>query len=117
MNSETLVYTAEGDMLWVKIGKSVLSLNEDLYFCHCYVTPDESSLQSLIETNIFDRLLKSAVYVENKTQNRCNILICRDFNSRTSVNPYFVTDDNSVHMSVVPDDYISDSFFAAFLRR
>ena len=101
-------------MLWVKIGKSVLSLNEDLYICLCYVTPDESSRQSLIETNIFDRLLESVVYVENKTQNMCNILICRDFNSRTSVNPDFVTDDNSVHMSVVPDDYISDSFLQRF---
>ena len=58
--------------------------------------------------------MESVVYVENKTQNRCNILICGDFNSRTSVNPDFVTDDNSVHMSVLPDGYISDSFFQRF---
>ena len=53
MNSDTLVYTAENGILWVRIGKSVLSLNEDLYICLCYVTPDESSRQSLTETNIF----------------------------------------------------------------
>ena len=116
VNSDTLVFTAEGKMLWVKIGKSVLSLNEDLYICLCYVTPDESSSQSLIETNIFDRLLDSAVYVKNKTQNKYSILICGDFNSRTSVNPDFVSDDISVHMSVLPDDYISDSFCSVFQK-
>ena len=68
MYSDTLVYTSEDDILWVRIGKSVLSLNEDLYICLCYVKPGESSRQSLNETNIFDRLLESIVYIENKTR-------------------------------------------------
>ena len=94
----------------------ILSLNEDLYICLCYITPDESSRQSLIETNVFDSLLESVVYVENKTQNRCNILICGDFNSRTSVNPDSDTDNNSVHMSLLHDDYISDIFCSVFQK-
>ena len=114
VNSDTLVFTSGDDILWVKISKNVLSLNEDLYVCLCYVTPDESSRQSLIETNVFDRLLESVVHIENKTLNKCNILICGDFNSRTSVNHDFVSDDNSIHMSILPDDYISDNFIERF---
>ena len=95
---------------WVKLDKKVLSLNSDLYVCLCYVTPDDSSRQSLVETNIFDGLPESVVYVENKTQNDCNILYVEIFNGRSSDNPDFVIDDDPTHISVLPDDYIPDGF-------
>lgn len=110
VSKDTLVYTSHDDILWIKISRSVLSLSSDLYICLCYVVPDESSRQALIETNIFDRLLESVVYIESKSQNDCNLLICGDFNSRTSNNPDFVTDDESVHMSVLPDEYTPDRY-------
>ena len=56
----------------------------------------------------FNRLLDSIVCFENKTQNNCQLLICGEFNSRTSTNPDFVEKDESVHMSVLPDDYIPE---------
>ena len=71
---------------------------------------DDSSRQSMAESNIFDRLLDSVLHVENKSENKCNILICGYFNSRTSTNADFVVDDNSSHMSVLPDAYISDNY-------
>ena len=110
VTKDTLVYTSEDDILWIKISKSVLSLQDDLFICLCYVTPDDSSRQSLIETNVFDRLLDSVVCIENKSQNACNLLICGNFNSRTSTNSDFVSDDDSHHMSMLPEEYISDSY-------
>ena len=53
-------------------------------------------------------MLDSVVYIENVTQNACNFLICGDFNGRTSVNPDFVKEDDSIHMPVLPDEYIPD---------
>ena len=41
-------------------------------------------------------------------KNDCNILLCGDFNCRTSNSPDYVVDDSSVHMSVLPDAYVSD---------
>lgn len=114
VSRDMLVYTSADDIVWIKINKYILSLEQDLYICLCYVTPDDSSRQSIIETNIFDRLLESVLFVENKTQNNCNIVICGDFNSRTSVNPDFVSDDDPVHMSVLPDDYSPDGFMQRF---
>ena len=62
----------------------------------------------MVETNIFDRLLDSLIHIESKSQSECNILICGDLNARSSVNPDFVVDDNPVHMSVLPDEYVAD---------
>ena len=115
VSKETLVYKSEDDIVWVKLNKSVISLNEDLYICLCYVTPDDSSRQTLVESNIFDRLLESVLYVENKGQNNCNILICGDFNARSSIKPDSVVDDDDViHMPHLPNDYSPDMYLQRF---
>ena len=110
VSKDTLVFTSHDDILWVKISSSVLSLNTDLYICLCYVVPDESSRQAMIETNIFDRILESIVYIESKAQSEFSMLICGDFNGRTSNKPDFVLDDESHHMNVLPDEYTPDQF-------
>ena len=43
VSDDTLIFTSHDDILWVKISSSVLSLNNDLYICLCYVVPDETS--------------------------------------------------------------------------
>ena len=53
VSKDTLVFTSHDDILWFKVSSSVLSLNTDLYICLCYVVPDESSHQAMIETNHF----------------------------------------------------------------
>lgn len=102
------------DIIWVKIDKSLLSLSSDLYIALCYVTPDDSSRQSMLETNVSDRLLDSVSFIENKTRNCCNLLVCGDFNSRTSICPDYVVNDEFDHMSVLPDEYISDTQLPRF---
>lgn len=111
VSKDTLVFKSHDDILWIKISSSVLSLSNDLYVCLCYVVPDDSSRQALIETNIFDRILDSFVCIEAKLQNGLeNIIICGDFNARSSTYTDFVTDDDSIHMNVLPEDYTPDNF-------
>ena len=43
VSNDTLVFTSEDDFLWIKISKSVLVSEKDLYVCLCYVTPDDIS--------------------------------------------------------------------------
>lgn len=52
VSNDTLVYTSIDDIIWVKIDKFLLSLSSDLYIALCYVTPDDSSRQSMLETNV-----------------------------------------------------------------
>ena len=87
----------------------VYMYNYKYYYMYIY-----SSRQSMVESNIFDRLIDSVLHVENKSQNKCNILICGDFNSRTSTNVDFVFDDDSSHMPVLPDEYISDNYMQRY---
>ena len=108
VSKDSLIYTDQDDIVWIKIDKILCSLENDLFVGLCYVVPDDSSRQSMIETNIFDRLLDSVVFIENMSQGNCNLLLCGDFNSRSSNYPDFIVDDGTTHMSVLPDDYVSD---------
>ena len=65
VTKDMLIFTSKDDILWVKICKSVLGIDTDLYICLCYVIPDESSRQALNESNFFDRLLDSVIFIEN----------------------------------------------------
>ena len=114
VTKDTLVYTSQDDIIWVKFDKALFAMSTDLYVGLCYVVPDDSSRQSLIDTNIFDRLLDSFIFIENTSQNDCTILLCGDFNSRSSNSPDYVVDDDSVHMSVLPDEYVSDTQLPRF---
>ena len=110
VSKDMLIYISQDDILWVKISKSVLCLNNDLYICLCYVILDGSSRYALTKTNIFYRLLDSVTFVENKADDNFIILILGDFNARTSNKPDFVIDDDSDHTDILPDDYTPDSF-------
>ena len=110
VSKDMLIFTSQDDILWVKISKSALCSNSDLYICLCYVIPDESNRQALTETNIFDRLLDSVVFVENKAESNFHLLVCGDFNSRTSGNPDFVSNDESTHIDVLPDECTPDGY-------
>ena len=114
VSKDTLVFTSQDDIIWIKIDKSLCCSENNLLIGLCYVIPDGSSRQSMSETNIFDRLLDSVVFLENKFNESCNFLLCGDFNSRTSNYPDFVTDDDTVHISVLPDDYVSDTQLPRF---
>ena len=80
---------------------SIFNLNNNIFVCLTYVLPDDSSRQSMVETNIFDRLLQSLSFIENINPNECLILLCGDINSRTSTKVDYVVDDNNVHMHIV----------------
>ena len=114
VSKDMLIFKSQDDILWVKIAKSVLSSTNDLYICLCYVIPDDSSRQALTETNIFDRLLDSVVFVENKADNNFHLLICGDFNGHSSINPDFVLDDDTANIDVLPDEYSPDGYMHSF---
>ena len=65
---------------------------------------------------MFDRLLDSVVFIEDKSSNNYSysFLICGDFNSRISVDPDFVEDDSTAHVSVLPNGYVPDSYLQRF---
>lgn len=84
-------------------------LEKDLYVCLCYVIPDDSSRQTMIDNNIFDRLTTFITEIDAKCQSNCYILLAGDFNSRTSDSPDYVVDDtNNPNLDFLPDDYIAD---------
>jgi exonuclease III len=109
VSNETLVFQSNDDIICVKIKGSQLSLTHDLFVCLCYVIPDDSSRQSMIDSNVFDRLLDYIASLYSTLVNDFELLICGDMNARTSDNPDYVTDDNFKYMTMLPDDYVIDT--------
>ena len=71
------------DIIWLKIDKTLFNLTYDLYLCLCYVIPTGSSREALTEISVLDRISDYIVEISNSTENRFNVLICGDMNSRT----------------------------------
>ena len=113
VTSDTLIFQSKDDIICVKISGVSLSISHDLYVCLCYVIPDDSSRQSMIDNNTFDRLLDFITSIHSKDEH-FDILLCGDMNARTSTNPDYVIDDNLLHMSMLPDDYLVDTVLPRF---
>ncbi len=99
----------EDDIIWLKLQGSLLNLQYDLYLCLCYVFTIGTSRGTMVQSNIFDRILTFMAEIDSKTNGMCNFMICGDFNARTSNDPDFVLHDTADHINVLPDDYIIDS--------
>jgi exonuclease III len=97
------------DILWLKISKSLLNMDNDLFVCLCYVIPQGSSREHFIEDSVYDRILLHMVQISNETNDNCSFLLLGDLNSRvghlSDFVPFDFTDPN---VNVLPDDYISD---------
>lgn len=101
--------TDKDDILWVCMKGEVFASNDDLYLCLCYNTPIGSSREAMDDgISIFDRILQYIVHVESSSRNKCQFLICGDFNARVANLSDYVENDSASHVSVLPDDYVED---------
>ena len=107
---DTLFYKSADDIIWLKIARDKMQIDKNLYIGLCYVLPDDSSRQTIIEDNIFDRLLDSLILAENDCNNDGYFILSGDFNARTSLSADFVIDDNMflVDNNLLPDEYQED---------
>ena len=109
VTNDTLFYKSADDILWLKLVKDTLHIDKNVYVGLCYVLPEDSSRQNIIDDNIFDRLLDSLMFAENDCDSDGYILLCGDFNARTSVSPDFVDDSRFlVDNNLLPDEYQED---------
>jgi len=56
VSNDTLIFKCHDDIVCLKISGSKRCLKDDLYICLCYVVPEGSSRNSMIESHTFDRL-------------------------------------------------------------
>ena len=113
--SDDLLFMKTPDyLLWLKLNGSLLGLRDDLYIGLCYIVPEGSSRYNLIDNNCYDVITDSIAYIHHTTDSQCNIILCGDFNSRTSTLPDFVQNDSLFCDFNLPDDYLIDDFYDRF---
>lgn len=103
------------DLLWIRINKNQLGISDDLFIGLCYIVPESSARYNLYETNPFDRILDSIVKIKS-VSNSSQLILCGDFNSRTSDIPDFVTNDVDSDYLPLPDDYDIDISLPRFTQ-
>ena len=63
----------------------------------------------MVETNIFDHLMNSLVYINNVANEKAYMLLRGDFNARAAAYPDYVAYDTDRHVHVLPDEYTVES--------
>ena len=98
--------TDKNDILWICIKGEVFASDEDLYLRLCYNTSIGSSREAMGDgISSFDQIVQYIVHVESSSRNKCQFLICGDFNARVT---NLSENDSAGHVSVLPDDYVED---------
>ena len=110
VTDKTLFLQDCDDILWLKLDGHLFNLSDDVFLSLIYNVPEGSSRQGLMDNmNLFDRLSDHMIQIKNLTDNRCQFLVCGDFNARTSdYADYVQEDDTAAHIPVLPDDYATD---------
>ena len=110
-SSDLMLHKDSDDILWLRIEGAKLNLDGDLFICLCYNLPSDSSRQSLIDEDMFDRVCNYVTFIKNEYGNESHFLICGDMNARIADRDDFVPLDISTHMVTLPDDYVCDINF------
>ena len=108
VSSDTLFLKCSESHVWLKLNKTMLGFENDVYLCLCYIPPSNSSRQGLIDTCVYDEILQNIVHIKHITADNCNFIILGDMNSRIGQHCDYVTEDYATHMDVLPDDYVPD---------
>ena len=83
------------DILWLRIEDANIYLDGDLFICLCYNLPSDSSRQSLMDEDIFDRICSYITVLKNECRNDSHFLICGGMNARIADRDDFVPLDFS----------------------
>ena len=93
----------ESEYVWVRLDKEFFNINEDLYVCYLYASPDKSGKRFGIE--VYERIVNNIA--EYCLRGKC--LILGDMNAHTSVKPDFISNDEKDNdLMKLPESYKAD---------
>ena len=79
------------NFLWIKISKTILNSNKDLYICGTYIPPEKSNY---FDPEIFEEIEQDIITFST----RGNIIILGDLNARTGKINECLSDDGHTHI-------------------
>ena len=106
VDQNTLQKSESDDLLFLKFPPKCTGYPSDLLICSCYVLPENSARQPLINQSVFERITSSLAELQCSPDSY--VCICGDFNARTKELPDYVEESLSDHLPL-PDDYLFDA--------
>ena len=108
-NDDIFILKSNDTHIWLKLDHKHCNFDNDLFICLCFIVPDNSSRNAIVDFNIYDILLDNLIYIKKLTNDKCNFLCLGDFNARVGNRSDFVSEENVKHMPFLPEDYITDT--------
>ena len=86
-------------LLWCKIDRCILGLDEDLYLASVYVPPENSNY---VNVSCFEEIENEIIQFNNKSK---YVIVAGDLNAHTSTKPDVIIDSfNDEHLPDMPHD-------------
>jgi len=105
------------DILWLKVSNELMTNDNDLYICLCYVIPEGSSRSELVQTSVYDRISSHMSQILAETGGTCSFTVLGDMNSRVgNLSDFVINDEISAHVDLFPDDYVTDTPLPRFTQ-
>ena len=93
-------------VIWIELDKEFFKLEQTIIIACCYVVPQGSSRNDILDINVFDELVMSIAQYASLYEH-VGFIIMGDFNARTATDADLVVNDNNEYLPL-PDDYIND---------
>ena len=110
-NHIELIKTNQVGIVWFKISKQFLSVENDVYFCVCYIPPEGSAVYRNIRSSLFEvdffELLNQDIMLYN---NLGDVYLTGDLNSRVGQNPDYIHNIDLDRFIDLPTDDTPSSF-------
>lgn len=109
-NKLELVKTDYRGIIWFKLKKDLTNYDSDLYFCTCYIPPENSSVyknvnSDLFECNFFDMISDDVLVYSEQGK----VVICGDTNSRVGIRPDYIDNLHLDRYIDVPFETVNES--------
>ena len=102
-HSVTVIKSKHSDIIWLKISKTYMRLNRDLYVGFVYVSPSTSAYTRSLQQDTWDVLTDELL--EHQRKGTC--VLMGDFNARVGTDPDYIENDDARY-NQTPINYMCD---------
>ena len=110
LNGVSLVDKSQSELMWFKLSSTFFGLSRDLYICFVYIAPYNSTYvkKAGLDKVVFSKLEDDII----KFNMKGDVMIMGDLNAHINSSDHdFILNDSDVILdSVLPNNYISDSY-------
>jgi len=90
VNGIKLLSNVGDNIIWILLDKDIFGVDNPIIIAFCYLVPQSSSRNDILNINVFDELVDTMAHYNNVYSDNVSFMLFGDFNARTAVHPDYV---------------------------